>query len=225
MANKPESIRSGGADIRHVGKGIQGAGNGPLLTEEEKDSRRKAGNRERQKKYREAHPERKAELAAYARKWRAENWARRQETRKKWEQANREPLLEARRKKYEAHPEKWANWKKAYRAANPEKMKEYERSQYQKHRVRWLQNGAAKRLKKKEEIAGRLRPKKCEICKQKAQLFFDHCHASNSFRGWICMKCNSALGLAGDSPSILRRMAKYVEKHSQGTYASGMARQ
>ena len=41
---------------------------------------------------------------------------------------------------------------------------------------------------------------------------FDHCHRTGKFRGWICAKCNSALGLTGDSPSLLRELANYLEE-------------
>jgi hypothetical protein len=39
----------------------------------------------------------------------------------------------------------------------------------------------------------------------------DHCHATGRIRGVICTRCNSAIGYAGDSPRLLRRIADYLE--------------
>lgn len=40
----------------------------------------------------------------------------------------------------------------------------------------------------------------------------DHCHATGVVRGLLCNGCNAALGLAGDSPATLRRLATYLER-------------
>lgn len=39
----------------------------------------------------------------------------------------------------------------------------------------------------------------------------DHCHKTLKFRGIISQRANAILGLAYDDPSILRRLADYVE--------------
>ena len=39
----------------------------------------------------------------------------------------------------------------------------------------------------------------------------DHCHETESFRGWLCHKCNRALGGFDDSPEMLERAIKYLE--------------
>lgn len=39
----------------------------------------------------------------------------------------------------------------------------------------------------------------------------DHCHETESFRGWLCHKCNRALGGFDDSPKTLERAIKYLE--------------
>lgn len=61
----------------------------------------------------------------------------------------------------------------------------------------------------------------CEICRRDCNLIpggpikdmicFDHDHTTNQFRGWLCATCNSALGMAKDSPTLLRKMADYLE--------------
>ena len=58
-------------------------------------------------------------------------------------------------------------------------------------------------------------PDKCEVCgskpKDNRSLNFDHDHQSGEFRGWLCDKCNQALGLANDDPQLLRALARYLE--------------
>ena len=63
----------------------------------------------------------------------------------------------------------------------------------------------------KEAIAGRPRPGACEQCGRGGKICFDHNHATNKFRGWLCHKCNMILGCANDSPAILRKLAAYLE--------------
>ncbi len=40
----------------------------------------------------------------------------------------------------------------------------------------------------------------------------DHCHLTNIVRGILCKRCNQAIGLARDSPEVLRNMAAYLER-------------
>lgn len=40
----------------------------------------------------------------------------------------------------------------------------------------------------------------------------DHCHITNKFRGWLCHKCNRALGNFNDNVDILKRAIKYLTK-------------
>tara|TARA_R110002153_G_scaffold245912_2_gene401483 strand:- start:766 stop:1221 length:456 start_codon:yes stop_codon:yes gene_type:complete len=39
----------------------------------------------------------------------------------------------------------------------------------------------------------------------------DHDHKTGKFRGWLCNKCNSALGLLGDNINYIQRALKYLE--------------
>lgn len=43
----------------------------------------------------------------------------------------------------------------------------------------------------------------------------DHCHATGRIRGILCARCNTTIGAALDSPSLLRDLAAYVERHSE----------
>lgn len=54
----------------------------------------------------------------------------------------------------------------------------------------------------------------CAICGERNELFVDHCHATNTIRAALCRRCNLVLGMAKDSPNILREMAGYLERHA-----------
>lgn len=67
---------------------------------------------------------------------------------------------------------------------------------------------------------GRARPYVCDICEQPNHrrddiIAFDHCHKHGHFRGWLCDRCNTAIGQAEDSPDLLRKMAGYLERTSK----------
>lgn len=57
------------------------------------------------------------------------------------------------------------------------------------------------------------RPGLCEVCGIPSDrvLHFDHCHVSGKFRGWLCYRCNSTLGMAQDSIPRLRALIAYLE--------------
>ena len=39
----------------------------------------------------------------------------------------------------------------------------------------------------------------------------DHCHETDSFRGWLCHKCNRALGGFDDDTSLLQNAINYLK--------------
>lgn len=52
----------------------------------------------------------------------------------------------------------------------------------------------------------------CAICGTGGiTLHVDHCHASHVIRGLLCMGCNQALGLFGDSVDLMRSAVRYLE--------------
>lgn len=57
---------------------------------------------------------------------------------------------------------------------------------------------------------------RCEICgaasTPRRRLGFDHDHATGEVRGVLCSKCNSALGLLGDDPRLIRAAAEYLTR-------------
>jgi len=58
-------------------------------------------------------------------------------------------------------------------------------------------------------------PDECQTCNNKCStgkaLSVDHWHTTNRFRGFLCRKCNVALGLVGDNKETLKKMIKYLE--------------
>lgn len=55
-------------------------------------------------------------------------------------------------------------------------------------------------------------PGVCSICGNNVRVAYDHNHSSGKFRGWLCISCNTVLGLAKDNPQRLRELANYLEK-------------
>lgn len=107
---------------------------------------------------------------------------------------------------------------KAFADKNPDIIKQRNKAFYQKlkqdpeklqaHHKRSF----AKLLEKMETIAEYPRPNECEIClSSDRKIAFDHCHTKNTFRGWICNRCNTALGLVYDSIDTLERMITYLK--------------
>jgi len=69
----------------------------------------------------------------------------------------------------------------------------------------------------KIRTAPRIMPDKCEVCglmgkSFKKGLHYDHNHRTGKFRGWLCIKCNMALGMVGDNINILEKLIVYLKK-------------
>lgn len=158
--------------------------------------------------------ERKAKTRERQRKWCEANREKRQEQHRKRYEANREKEREGRRKYYEANREKVLERQRKRREANPEKEREVRRKHYEANQEK-LRGGKRERRKgKAEALAGRPKPELCEACGRpptKLGIVFDHCHKSDVFRGWLCNSCNIVLGLMRDSPTLLRKLAQYIE--------------
>lgn len=60
----------------------------------------------------------------------------------------------------------------------------------------------------------RARPDLCEWrgCMRKA-ICLDHCHTTGAFRGWLCRRHNSALGLLGDTFGDVYGGLNYLGAH------------
>ena len=67
----------------------------------------------------------------------------------------------------------------------------------------------------------------CPICKRSIEEMskhgqlrmmnwvLDHCHTTNTFRGWICHHCNTGLGGFKDSLTILENAIIYLRRHKE----------
>ncbi len=58
-------------------------------------------------------------------------------------------------------------------------------------------------------------PPLCECCGKppgKLALALDHCHRTGAFRGWLCGKCNTGIGMLGDTQEGLLRAMAYLKR-------------
>lgn len=67
--------------------------------------------------------------------------------------------------------------------------------------------------------APRPKPEQCEVCgafgnDTKKGIVYDHNHNTGKFRGWICLRCNVALGMVKDNIEILQNLIKYLEDNN-----------
>ena len=72
--------------------------------------------------------------------------------------------------------------------------------------------GGSNLLDRQIKQAGRTKPENCEICNSIGRICFDHDHATGLFRGWICHRCNLALGYISDNTDVLEKMITYLNK-------------
>ena len=68
---------------------------------------------------------------------------------------------------------------------------------------------------------------KCPICKKNIEELgkygqirlqtwvLDHCHDTNTFRGWVCHKCNTGLGGFSDDLTITQNAVTYLVRHKE----------
>lgn len=73
--------------------------------------------------------------------------------------------------------------------------------------------GGISRNQRLEILAGRKKPEKCELCGREGSICFDHDHKTGKFRGWICKKCNGALGMVDDNIQTLLLMIEYLNNN------------
>ena len=59
----------------------------------------------------------------------------------------------------------------------------------------------------------------CECCgiepEKYDKLQLDHCHTTNTFRGWVCRSCNLGLGQLGDNLKGVEKALAYLRKHNE----------
>tara|TARA_B110000908_G_C10185234_1_gene417667 strand:+ start:103 stop:441 length:339 start_codon:yes stop_codon:yes gene_type:complete len=56
----------------------------------------------------------------------------------------------------------------------------------------------------------------CECCsKEYTNPVLDHCHDTESFRGWLCPPCNLGIGILGDRLKDVRNALMYLERTNE----------
>ena len=58
-------------------------------------------------------------------------------------------------------------------------------------------------------------PELCECCgsaQGEKGLSLDHCHETGKFRGWLCHKCNTGIGMLGDSLGAVSKAVEYLKR-------------
>jgi len=84
---------------------------------------------------------------------------------------------------------------------------------FKENHPKW--KGSLTKNQKLELRAGRKKPDKCELCgRQSKRICFDHNHKTDKFRGWICNKCNIALGMVNDNIQTLELMIEYIKNNN-----------
>lgn len=122
--------------------------------------------------------------------------------------------LEKRRERARFYTRRW-------KLANPERAREQQRRYRQKHpKKRLLQY----RLANGVPAPTRDEPGVCECCgkpetartrkRDLMGLSIDHCHDTHSFRGWLCKKCNTGIGMLGDGIAGLEKAIEYLRRVS-----------
>jgi hypothetical protein len=129
---------------------------------------------------------------------------------KRYREENREMINAKQRAAYKARSAEKRAYHKEYYIKNRAAKLAARRAFVEKHRERLL----AER-RKKDGLPAPLwpAPKLCEMCNQpsKHALCLDHDHETGFFRGWICSRCNRALGMLGDNLAGVMRAVKYLQ--------------
>lgn len=103
--------------------------------------------------------------------------------------------------------------RKAWELAHPEENRARKRRYYEKAKERILTK--ARKTSGLPEPT-RETPELCECCGRppgnKKGMQLDHCHETGAFRGWLCFRCNVAIGGLGDNLKGVMRAVRYLEK-------------
>lgn len=161
-------------------------------------------DREKQRKYRAANPE-KVKVAMKV------DYAK-----------NRLKRLAQKREYYERNKDRIRAYQKAHREANAEACAARGQRYREKNREKLLSNAMHVRsgftLAYKKQVVAE-QGNRCAICEvsfegmKPKNVHADHCHANKLPRGVLCGSCNLGLGRFQDSPERLRAAADYIEKY------------
>lgn len=114
-----------------------------------------------------------------------------------------------------ANPEKWKAISDKSRAKRKAEGKKPSIEQQRKYHRKWKYGLTIEAFDSMFEGQGRA----CAACRTetpttKNKWHIDHCHNSGKVRGILCHVCNTAAGVAGDNPMVLRAIAEYLERTS-----------
>jgi len=139
-----------------------------------------------------------------------------------WYERNRSRVLAHAKLYRENNIEVIDTKKKQYYLKNRDKiltqLKVYHQSkEYQAKKHRWRLNREYKLTCDQYDKMLASQGGVCAVCKRictaKSRLGVDHDHATGIIRGLLCGKCNSALGLLGDSAERVEALADYIRTY------------
>lgn len=127
-----------------------------------------------------------------------------------------------RAEKYNARVKRW-------RQDHPERIAEYQRRRREKRRYDPVYAKQARRVHRRSQLKCRFglteeqfyglfarQGNACPLCgvhispDRPKSYALDHDHRTGIFRGLVCQRCNSGIGMFGESVEIVRRVAKYL---------------
>ncbi len=154
------------------------------------------------------------ERRAYHRAYSITNKERIKEVGKAWRAANSERFHAKQRAYKEANRDKVRAAARRYYWETKETRKEALRANYTKqNRKRPVLN-----LARNEAALGRKKPDACDACGgNDGGIVFDHCHNIGHARGWLCDRCNVALGCLRDDIPRLRKLIAYLQRTGKHT--------
>lgn len=153
----------------------------------------------------------KAKLASANKKYRQANRGKEAERKRRWTETHRAEVNAASNAWAKAHVEVVRKRNLAWKRANAEKANASSRAWQRNNPEKFNAKSRAWKQSKNEKIAGCAKPSKCDVCgSSSTKICFDHCHASNNFRGWVCTNCNFILGHAHDQEKLLIKLAAYL---------------
>lgn len=131
---------------------------------------------------------------------------------REWELKNRDKRNAQQRARYPKHAEDRRKRSSEYHHANRDRLLPLMRARNQSEHGRalmWKRRGLPQPT--------RSAPKRCELCDgpptgNGKKLHNEHDHETGVFRGWLCSKCNIAIGLLNESPELCEAAALYLRR-------------
>lgn len=155
-------------------------------------------------------PEEKAREAAYQRAYRAANLERLNAKSLTWREKNAEHIKEKRKIYKATRRQELSAKQRAYHQATKEIRKEALAA----NALKQNRKRPALLRARQEASLERVKPDICDACGgNDGGIVFDHCHNLMVPRGWLCDRCNIALGCIKDDPDRLRKLIDYLGRN------------